>query len=418
MSTLFNKKVLLGVTGSIAAYKAAELVRRLREAGADVQVVMTRAATEFVTAMTFQALSGHPVHQHLLDEKAEAGMGHIELARWADVILVAPASADFMARLVQGRADDLLTAVCLAANQIPLVIAPAMNTHMWAQAATQENRRILGQRGVLVLGPAAGEQACGDVGAGRMLQPEELVEGISELFSPGSLLGKTVLLTAGPTQEAIDPVRFISNHSSGKMGFSLAQAAQEAGARVILVCGPVALETPDGVERIDVKSAQDMLAVVLHHASEADIFIASAAVADYRPSTVLAEKMKKNEATLTLTLTLERNPDILATTKARFPKLFCVGFAAETEHLREHAQQKRVRKGVEMIAANWVGHSAAETGGTFGSDENALQVFWQDGDMALARTSKAQLGRQLISVIAQRYDSPSAEKKNNVVKLK
>ncbi|MCW9024623.1 MAG: bifunctional phosphopantothenoylcysteine decarboxylase/phosphopantothenate--cysteine ligase CoaBC, partial [Gammaproteobacteria bacterium] len=248
MLQLFNKRVLLGVTGSIAAYKAAELVRRLRDAGADVRVIMTRSATEFVTPMTFQALSGHPVHQHLLDETAEAGMGHIELARWADVILIAPASADFMARLVQGRADDLLAAVCLAASQIPLVVAPAMNTHMWSQPATQENSRILGQRGVLILGPGEGEQACGDIGAGRMLQPEDIINGVGQLFTPGSLAGKTVLLTAGPTREAIDPVRFLSNHSSGKMGFSLAEAAQEAGAKVILIAGPVALSTPQGVE--------------------------------------------------------------------------------------------------------------------------------------------------------------------------
>ena len=416
MHNLSNKRILLGVTGSIAAYKAADLVRRLRDAGADVRVVMTRSAAEFVTPMTFQAVSGHPVHQHLLDADAEAGMGHIELARWADVILIAPTTADFMARLVQGRADDLLGAVCLAASQIPMVVAPAMNMHMWAHPSTQENRRILGQRGVLVLGPEQGEQACGDVGAGRMMQPEDLVAGLSVLFELGSLAGKTVLITAGPTRESIDPVRFLSNHSSGKMGYALATAAMEAGARVILVSGPVNLDTPDRVKRIDVVSAQQMYEVVMKQAADADIFIATAAVADYRPVEVRTNKLKKQAEHLILEL--EKTPDILAQVKATFPTLFCTGFAAETENLVEYARQKLEKKGIDMIAANWVGPAATETDGTFGSDDNALQLFWSGGGEQLELASKSKLARQLVNVIAQRFDEYSRRKQNNIIKFK
>ena len=408
MKSLSNKRILLGVTGSIAAYKAADLVRRLRDAGADVRVVMTRSAIEFVAPMTFQAVSGHPVHQYLLDTEAEAGMGHIELARWADVVLIAPASADFMARLVQGSAGDLLGAVCLAASQIPMVVAPAMNMHMWANPSTQENWRILGQRGVLVLGPDEGGQACGDVGTGRMLQPEELVSGLSALFDTGSLAGKTVLITAGPTREAIDPVRFLSNYSSGKMGYALAIAAMEAGANVILVSGPVALDKPDRVKCIDVVNAQQMHDVVLQHAT--------AAVADYRPVEVHTNKLKKQ--TEHLILELEKTPDILAQVKASFPGLFCVGFAAETENLAEYARQKLEQKSVEMIAANWVGPAAVATAGTFGSDENALRLFWADGEEQLEQAPKSKLARQLVNVIAQRFDEYSKYKQNNVIKFK
>ena len=408
MQVLTNKRILLGVSGSIAAYKAADWVRRLREAGAEVRVVMTRGATEFVTPMTFQALSGHPVHLHLLDTEAEAGMGHIELARWADVILVAPASADFLARLTQGRADDLLAAVCLAGGKVPLAVAPAMNAQMWASAATQDNIRLLGSRGVLILGPEEGEQACGEVGAGRLLAPEAMLSQLADLFSPGSLAGQTVLISAGPTREAIDPVRYLSNHSSGKMGFSLARAAVEAGARVVLVAGPVSLPTPDHVERIDVISAMEMHDVVLSHAKAADIFIATAAVADYRPAQTLDEKLKKTQRTLTLELL--PNLDILATVKQRFARLFCVGFAAETQNLADYAQQKLHKKGIEMVAANWVGAAAKATGGTFGSDENALQVFWRGGELVLEQAAKDRLARQLINVIAQRYTHWSQSK--------
>ncbi|VAX11076.1 Phosphopantothenoylcysteine decarboxylase / Phosphopantothenoylcysteine synthetase [hydrothermal vent metagenome] len=399
MQVLTNKRILLGVTGSIAAYKAADWVRRLREAGAEVRVVMTRGATEFVTPMTFQALSGNPVHRHLLDTEAEAGMGHIELARWADVILVAPASADFLARLTQGRADDLLAAVCLAAGKIPLAIAPAMNVQMWLSAATRENVRLLGSRGVLLLGPEEGEQACGEVGVGRLISVEAMMSQMVALFVPGSLTGKTVLVSAGPTREAIDPVRYLSNHSSGKMGFSIAAAAQEAGAKVILVAGPVSLSTPDRVERIDVISAMEMHDVILKQAKAADIFISTAAVADYRPALVENEKLKRNENNLSLELL--PNPDIIATVKAQFPHLFCVGFAAETQNLADYAQQKLYKKGIEMVAANWVGPAAEETAGTFGSDNNALHLFWRGGELELELASKEKLARQLISAIVQ-----------------
>jgi len=414
MQVLTNKRVLLGVTGSIAAYKAADLVRRLREAGAEVRVVMTRGATEFVTPMTFQALSGKPVHLHLLDTDAEAGMGHIELARWADVILVAPASADFLARLTQGRADDLLAAVCLAGGKGPLAVAPAMNAQMWASAATQENVRLLGQRGVLRLGPDEGEQACGEVGAGRMLSAEAMISQLAQLFAPGSLSGKTVLVSAGPTREAIDPVRYLSNHSSGKMGFSIAAAAVEAGARVMLVAGPVTLPTPDRVERIDVISAMEMHDIILEQAKDVDIFISTAAVADYRPALTLDEKLKKEDSRLMLELL--PNPDILAAVKMRFPRLFCVGFAAETQNLADYAQQKLHKKGIDMVAANWVGPAAKATGGTFGSDDNALHLFWRGGELELEQAGKDKLARQLVSVIAQRHvlrERPDADDDHN-----
>jgi phosphopantothenoylcysteine decarboxylase/phosphopantothenate--cysteine ligase len=416
MTQLSNKHILLGVTGSIAAYKAAELVRRLRDAGAEVRVVMTRGATEFVTPMTFQAVSGHPVHQHLLDTEAEAAMGHIELARWADLIVVAPASANFLARLAQGRADDLLSTICLA-SEVPLAVAPAMNTHMWQNEATRDNVRLLQKRGVLLIGPDAGEQACGDVGAGRMSQPQDIVDQLAELFSTGSLSGRTILITAGPTREAIDPVRYLSNHSSGKMGFSIAEAAAEAGARVILVSGPVNLPTPRHVERIDVVSAQQMQDAVQERIQDADIFIATAAVADYRPVQVQADKIKKDQPHLTLEL--EKTPDILATVKNRYPALFCVGFAAETADLEQYARDKLQQKRLDMIVANWVGPSAVDTAGTFGSDTNALQVFWHDGDVELPLASKAQLARQLMPIIASQYEQrrQHVPRSKNIVEL-
>ncbi|MFP4611062.1 MAG: bifunctional phosphopantothenoylcysteine decarboxylase/phosphopantothenate--cysteine ligase CoaBC [Thiohalophilus sp.] len=416
MTQLANKHILLGVTGSIAAYKAADLVRRLREAGAEVRVVMTGGACEFVTPMTFQAVCGHPVHQDLLDADAEAAMGHIELARWADAIIVAPASADFLARLAQGRADDLLSAVCLAAER-PLAVAPAMNTHMWTNPATADNVRTLQQRGILLIGPDAGEQACGDVGAGRMSPPEQIVTQLADLFSTGSLTGKTVLITAGPTREAIDPVRYLSNHSSGKMGFSLAEAAVEAGARVILVSGPVSLATPAHVERLDVISAQQMAAAVASRIGETDIFIATAAVADYRPAHVSGEKIKKDQPQLTLEL--EKNPDILAGVKQQHPGLFCVGFAAETTELERYARAKLEAKRLEMVVANQVGPAATDTDGTFGSETNALQVFWPGGEAHLPLAPKAQLARQLIPVIVSCYEQRdrTAAGKDKIVKL-
>ena len=416
MQHLTNKRVLLGVTGSIAAYKAAELIRRLRDAGAEVRVVMTDGAKAFVTPLTFQALSGSPVHENLLDKEAEAAMGHIELARWADVILIAPASANSIAGLAQGRADELLNAICLAAD-VPLAIAPAMNKNMWADKATQENVRLLAQRGVLFIGPDSGEQACGDVGEGRMIDSEAIISRLTELFTIGSLSGLTVLITAGPTREALDPVRYLSNHSSGKMGYAIAEAAAEAGAKVILVSGPVSLETPDRVTRINVESAADMEAAVKEQIKHTDIFIASAAVADYRPVTVQQDKIKKKEERLTLEL--ERNTDILAMVKADYAKTFCVGFAAETQNLESYARAKLEQKNIEMIAANLVGAAAEKTAGTFNSDTNELNVYWSGGNLKLELGSKTKLARQLIALIAQRFSLYEANVKNsNVISLK
>ncbi len=397
LERLSNKRILLGVTGSIAAYKAGEVVRRLREQGAEVRVIMTRAATEFVTPMTFQALSGNPVYEHLLDPQAEAAMGHIELARWADAMLVAPASADFLARLRLGRADDLLMAVCLASD-IPLAVAPAMNNKMWSDPATEDNIRVLRSRGVLTFGPDSGEQACGDVGVGRMQVPELLIANLAELFETGALAGLHVLVTAGPTREAVDPVRFFSNNSSGKMGFAIARAAIEAGARVTLVSGPVGLETPDSVLRNDVVSAQQMHDAVMAKMEDVDIFIATAAVADYRPDAILAQKIKKTAETLQINLV--RNPDILSNVKQRYPACFCVGFAAETENLEHHARSKLHDKAVDMIAANWVG---ADTTGGFDSDENALRLVWREGEQELPMMSKIKLSREVVSYVAQRF---------------
>lgn len=418
MERLQNKRILLGVTGSIAAYKAGEVVRRLRDAGAEVRVVMTKGATAFVTPLTFQALSGNPVHQELLDTEAEAGMGHIELSRWADAILIAPASADFIARLRQGRASELLTAICLA-SKVPLALAPAMNVNMWEDEATQDNVKTLQQRGMVMLGPEQGEQACGDVGGGRMLEPVTMVKQFAELFSSGSLTGKTVMITAGPTQEAIDPVRFLSNHSSGKMGFALAQAASEAGAKVILVSGPVQQQTPAHVERVDVISAKDMYEAVVSRINDVDIFIASAAVADYRPVQVANAKVKKQAESLTIEL--ERTPDILSLVKQQNPAIFCVGFAAETNDLEHYAKAKLENKGIEMVAANWVGAAAEETQGTFDSDTNALRVFWQGGEVELPVATKSRIARELIHLIVPQYESYQRDlviNKKNVVPIK
>lgn len=417
MHYLSNKRVLIGITGSIAAYKGAELIRRLRDAGAEVRVVMTDGAKAFVTPLTFQALSGLPVHENLLDTEAEAAMGHIELARWADVILVAPASANSIAGLAQGRADELLNAVCLAAD-VPLAIAPAMNKNMWADQATQENVKLLAQRGVLFIGPDSGEQACGDIGEGRMIDSETIISHLAELFSIGSLSGQSVLITAGPTREAIDPVRYISNHSSGKMGYALAEAAVEAGAKVILVSGPVSLDTPERITRINVESAAEMEAAVKQHINVADIFIASAAVADYRPVIVKQDKIKKNNERLTIEL--EKNTDILSMVKTDYAKTFCVGFAAETQDLETYARKKLDQKNIEMIAANLVGAKAKKTSGTFNSDNNELNVYWQGGELKLELASKTKIARQLVALIAQRYSLFETELQNNdnVISLK
>lgn len=401
-SSLAGKKLILGVTGGIAAYKSADLVRRLKDAGASVRVVMTEGAKAFVTPLTFQAVSGEPVHEHLLDPAAEAGMGHIELARWADLILVAPASADFLARLAHGLAGDLLSTLCLA-TPAPIAVAPAMNQQMWAAAATEANLATLRARGVRVYGPGVGSQACGDVGAGRMLEPLELVALAETEFVGKPLAGLRLLLTAGPTREALDPVRYLSNHSSGRMGFALAEAAARLGADVELVAGPVSLTTPMGVERIDVASAAEMHAAVLARAGAAQIFIACAAVADYRPVAAAVQKIKKNADTLRLDLV--KNPDILAEVSAMTEgRPFCVGFAAETENLAEHARAKLKRKHLDLICANDV----SLPGLGFGSVDNALRVFWDRGERNLGPAAKTVLAQDLMHLIKQLYDKKSA----------
>jgi len=400
------RKILLGVTGGIAAYKSPDLVRRLLERGAEeVQVVMSRGAQEFVGPLTFQAVSGRPVRSDLWDEAAEAAMGHIELARWADEILVAPATAQFMAQLAHGLAEDLLTTLCLATTA-RITLAPAMNRQMWANPATQANVQLLKERGVHILGPASGEQACGEIGAGRMLEPADIAEAMMARPGTGVLQGLKVVVTAGPTREKIDPVRFISNRSSGKMGYAVAAAARDAGADVILVSGPVPVATPVGVERLDVESAQDMLAAVQHALSgdgsrRADIFIAAAAVSDYRMIEIASQKIKKTSDAMSLALT--RAPDVLATV-ARSPlPPFLVGFAAETEHLERNALAKLTGKNLDMIAANRVGDGLA-----FDKDDNALTVYWRDGKRELAFNSKAALARQLVELIAERFHARTA----------
>ncbi len=393
MGSLTNKRIVLGVTGGIAAYKSAELVRCLQRLGADVRVVMTPAATEFITPLTLQALSGHTVHLELLDTAAEAAMGHIQLARWADLILVAPASADFIARLTHGEGGDLLSAVCLASLG-PVAIAPAMNQAMWAKASTQDNIATLGERGMHLFNPAAGYQACGDIGPGRMRDPDALAEDVCGIFATGTLAGKKLVITAGPTREAIDPVRYISNHSSGKMGYALAEAAAEAGAQTILISGPVALTAPDRVTVISVTSAAEMLDATLAQIDGADIFIACAAVADYRPVAAASQKIKKDADNLSIELT--KNPDIVATVAGRAKKPFIVGFAAETENLQANAHSKLLRKGLDMVIANDI----SDTSIGFNSDQNQVLVVRSNGTLALPVMSKSTLASQLVSLIA------------------
>jgi len=397
MAELLGKRLLLGVTGGIAAYKSAELVRQLRQRGAEVRVVMTRAAEQFITPMTLQALSANPVRTALFDEAHEAAMGHIELARWADLVLVAPASADFMARVAVGMANDLLTTLCLA-TEAPIAMAPAMNRLMWGNAATQDNAQALADRGVLLWGPAEGDQACGEHGAGRMIEPADIAGRCGALFSQGALSGVRVLMTAGPTREAIDPVRFIGNRSSGKMGFALARAFRQAGASVELVAGPVSLATPDGVRRTDVESALEMERAVMARVGACDIFVGCAAVADYRPVDVAEQKIKKANESLSIELT--RNPDILAGVAALKHPPFTVGFAAETENPVEYAEGKRRNKRVDMVAVNLVG--AAQGG--FERDENALTLLWEGGRQELPMAEKQALAEQLVALIAEHYE--------------
>ncbi|MDA3139784.1 bifunctional phosphopantothenoylcysteine decarboxylase/phosphopantothenate--cysteine ligase CoaBC [Vibrio metschnikovii] len=395
MQTLAGKHILLGISGGIAAYKCAELTRRLRERGAEVRVVMTHAAKEFITPLTMQAVSGHPVADSLLDPAAEASMGHIELAKWADLVLLAPATADLIARLAAGMGNDLLTTVILATDA-PVVISPAMNQQMYRNQATQDNIATLVRRGVSVWGPAAGEQACGDVGPGRMLEPLELVERCDAFFAPKPLLGKKLLLTAGPTREALDPVRYITNHSSGKMGFAIADAAATLGAEVTLISGPVTLTTPAKVKRINVQSALEMHAAVMDHAQQHDIFIGCAAVADYRPDVVAEQKIKKNEQSDTLCISMVKNPDIVASVAALTERRpFTVGFAAETQDVEKYALGKLTKKKLDMICANDVSIS----GQGFDSNNNALMVYWSNGQHALPLSSKRELAQALMLFI-------------------
>jgi phosphopantothenoylcysteine decarboxylase/phosphopantothenate--cysteine ligase len=396
MLELDGKKILLGVTGGIASYKSPDLVRRLRERGAEVQVVMTAGAARFVEPLTFQAVSARPVRDRLWDEEAEAAMGHIELARWADLVLIAPASADFIARLTAGLADDLLATLCVA-TEAPIAVAPAMNRAMWSSAATRDNIERLHHRGVRVLGPGRGDQACGETGEGRMLEPDDLADRVAAILAPadGVLAGRHVVITAGPTRELIDPVRYITNRSSGRMGFAVARAARRAGARVTLIAGPVHLPTPAGIARIDVESAQQMFDATEAAVADADIFIGAAAVSDYRPAAAAVQKIKKQAATMTLTL--ERAPDILASVAARPDRPFVVGFAAETERLEAHARAKLEKKKLDMIAANLVGPGLG-----FDSEDNELLVLWAGGETRLPRCDKADLADRLIALVAAR----------------
>ncbi len=406
---LQGKHIVLGLTGGIAAYKAAELCRALIKEGATVQVVMTEGAEQFITAVTMQALSGRTVYTSQWDVREPNNMAHINLSREADAIVIAPASADFMAKLLHGRADDLLSLMCLArpradsvqgsAKPVPLLIAPAMNREMWSHPATQRNMAQLAADGAHILGVGSGDQACGETGDGRMLEPLELLDDIIAFFQPKVLAGRHVLITAGPTFEAMDPVRGITNLSSGKMGFAIARAAREAGAQVTLVAGPVGLATPRGVARVDVKSARDMLDASVRNASNASVFIACAAVADWRPAAAADQKIKKDGSGKTPVMEFTENPDILATLakseRAKKGELFCVGFAAESENLLEHATAKRLRKGVPLLVGN-LGPA------TFGQDDNALLLVDAQGAKEIERAPKLVLARQLVQEIARR----------------
>ena len=402
--SIANKNILLGVTGGIAAYKAPDLVRKLTALGANVRVVLTDSAAEFVSALSLQAVSGNPVHQHLLDPAAEAAMGHIELAKWADALLIAPATANTLAKLAHGMADDLLSTLYLATTA-RLFIAPAMNQQMWKAPATQTNLNVLASHGVHFIGPASGEQACGDVGSGRMVEPVDIANEVNQVFSANNveaeslnnLAGKRITITAGPTREPLDPVRYISNHSSGKMGFAIAQVAAQAGASVNLVAGPVSLATPTGCSRVDVTTAEEMLEACQTLVPTTDIFISTAAVADYRAANVADNKIKKTGDELTLTFV--KNPDILATISGRNDRPFCVGFAAESQDVEAYARAKLAKKQLDMIAANDI----TTEGLGFNSDNNALHVIWSDGDKKLPATSKHALASQLLNLIAQQH---------------
>lgn len=402
MAHLHNKNIVLGVSGGIAAYKSAELVRRLQDLGATTRVVMTRAATEFITPLTMQALSGNPVHLDLLDTEAEAAMGHIELARWADMVLVAPATADFMARLANGQADDLLSTLCLATSA-QLALAPAMNQAMWSNSSTQANLKQLQQRGIELIGPDEGSQACGDVGPGRMVEALAIAEHAANLFESGLLDNLKVVITAGPTREPIDPVRYISNHSSGKMGYALAQAAIDAGAKTTIISGPVNLQAPEHANCIQVQTAAEMHTAALNHIGQCDIFIASAAVADYRPQLTADKKIKKSSDNMVIELV--PNPDIVADIAASTQRPYTVGFAAETHDVLEYAKGKMDNKKLDMIIANDVSDSSIG----FNSDDNAATILWPGGLTEVKRTSKSQLARKIVSTIAEHLNAIRAD---------
>lgn len=403
VNTVFSgKRILLGITGSIAAYKAPELVRRLKEQGAEVRVMMSHGATQFITPLTLQTVSGYPVSINFFDADEEAAMGHIALARWADWIVIAPATADCLAKLAHGHADDLISTVCLA-SEAQLIVAPAMNNKMWTHIATQQNCQLLQQRGVEFLGPESGDQACGEQGEGRLMAVETILSRLADKVLSGPLAGKRVLITAGPTYEAIDPVRFIANRSSGKMGYALATAAMEAGASVTLVSGPVALTAPAAVSCIKVESARQMHEAVMQNLADIDVFIGCAAVADYRPVHSAKNKLKKSDQA-DLSLQLQLNPDIIsAVSSAKQRPSMVVGFAAETNDLQEYAQQKRQQKGLDLIAANRVGEGLA-----FGQETNALEIFWEGGHKRLAEAPKLDIARELIALITERYHAKNS----------
>lgn len=400
LRALDGKKIILGISGGIAAYKCAELTRRLKDQGADVRIVMTTSAQAFITPLTMQAVSGHAVASELLDAGAELGMSHIELAKWADLVLLAPATANLIARLRAGFADELLTTTCLATTS-PIAVSPAMNMDMYLSPATQENISVLAERGMEIWGPGEGKQACGDIGPGRMLDPDELVDLVVDFFYKKEAIfeGVHITITAGPTQEALDPVRYISNHSSGKMGFSLAAAAQELGATVTLITGPVNLATPRNVNRVDIKSAVQMRDASMGGLEKCDIFIACAAVADYRPQVVASQKIKKQQEVDDLTIKLVKNPDIIAEVASDINRPFCVGFAAETEDVENYAKGKLKRKNLDLIAANDV----AKAGQGFNSEQNALTVFSAQQRFELALADKKEIAYQLLEVIYQQY---------------
>jgi phosphopantothenoylcysteine decarboxylase/phosphopantothenate--cysteine ligase len=396
MARLLNRNFIIGITGSIAAYKAAEITRELKREGANVRVIMTDGACEFITPLTLQALSGNPVHTGLLDTDAEAAMGHIELARWADSLVIAPASADSIARLVQGRADDLLGA-CALATPAPVFVAPAMNQEMWAKAATQENIHVLEKRGIAILGPDSGSQACGDIGAGRLLEPSEIIESLVATFLTGQLAGKHVVITAGPTREPLCPVRYLSNRSSGKMGYALAEACMNAGARTTLISGPVHCEAPPGVVLVPVETTQEMLDASMAASDDADIFIGAAAVVDFRPESVATQKIKR-EGSTTMDLKLVSNPDIIASIAARAARPdLVVGFAAETNDVTTYARDKLKKKRLDFIFANDVSDSAIG----FNSDSNAGTLISADNDITMALSSKRVLAETMIAELAK-----------------